>query len=220
MTARRLFLVALLLSCCLSSTTPIAYAAANAATTKAQKKQTAKDKREAAKAKRQEAKAKKAAAKARREAEKQSAATRANFEATIPTTAVGKTLKEINYIGNARPDLEAEFYFVVRSSSTCPHCVKLLPEVMAAYREMRATGKVELLYESFDTSAETAKEYLHKQAVAFPAAMRADMSKLPGAAPLMIPPPAAYIVDATGKRLASGPLPPMLENWRTHTVGQ
>ncbi|MBE6435713.1 MAG: hypothetical protein E7030_05860 [Akkermansiaceae bacterium] len=175
---------------------------------KSQKKKTAKEKREAAKAKRAEAKAKKAAAKARKEAEKKAAQTRADFESAEPTPPVGKALKELPYIGNARPDLTAEFYVVVRSSSTCPHCVKLLPEVMAAYKEMRATGKVELIYESFDNSAEKAEEHLMKQGVSFPAAMRADMGKLPGAAPLIIPPPAAYIIDAQGNRLASGPLPP------------
>ena len=216
---RRFLIAGLLVSCSLGMTMPQSWAAEKVThNQKSQKKKTAKEKREAAKAKRAEAKAKKAAAKARKEAEKKAAQTRADFEAAEPTTPVGKALKELSYIGNARPDLTAEFYVVVRSSSTCPHCVKLLPEAMAEYKEMRATGKVELIYESFDNSAEKAEEHLMKQGVSFPAAMRADMGKLPGAAPLIIPPPAAYIIDAQGNRLASGPLPPILQNWRQPTV--
>ncbi|MBR1996793.1 MAG: hypothetical protein IJ993_00100 [Akkermansia sp.] len=216
---RRFLVAALLISCSLSLTMPQSWAAEKITKNqKSKKKKTAKEKREAAKAKRAEAKAKKEAAKARKEAEKKAAQAQADFEAAEPTTPVGKALKEMQYVGSARPDLTAEFYVVVRSSSTCPHCVKLMPEVMAAYKEMRATGKVELIYESFDNSAEKAEEHLMKQGVNFPAAMRADMGKLPGAAPLIIPPPAAYIIDAQGNRLASGPLPPILQNWRQHTV--
>ncbi len=173
---------------------------------KSKKKKTTKEKRESAKAKRAEAKAKK-------EAQAQ-----ADFEVAEPSTPVGKALKEMNYVGSARPDLTADFYVVVRSSSTCPHCVKLLPEVMKAYKEMRATGKVELIYESFDNSAEKAEEHLMKQGVTCPAAMRADMGNLPGAAPLLFPPPAAYVIDAQGNRRANGPLAPVLTDWRKLTL--
>ena len=182
------------------------------------KKESAKTKREAAKAKREAAKAKKAEEKAKKAAAKKAAASQAAFEKTEATSAVGKALKNVEFIGIARPDVTADFYVVVRSSSTCPHCVKLLPEVIAAYKEMRASGKVELIYESFDSDAEKAQEHLTKQGASFPAALRAQTGNLPGAAPLMVPPPAAYIIDATGKRLASGPLAPVLADWRKITI--
>ena len=199
------------------------------ASSKSKKKKSAKEKREEAKAKREAAKAKKKAdkeakkaekeaAKAKKEAEEKAKEAQQAFEDAVATTPVGQALKGMQFVGNARPDVTAEYYFVVRSSSTCPHCVKLLPDVMAAYKEMRATGKVELLYESFDNSAEKAAEHLSSQGATFPAAMRAEMAKLPGAAPLMVPPPAAYVVDAQGKRIASGPLAPVLADWRKLTV--
>ena len=217
---KKLFYSILLLACTASLMTPTTMAADTAATAtkKTKKKQTAKEKREAAKAKREAAKAKKAAEKAKKEAASAAEKIQKDFEATEATTPVGMALKKMEFIGTARPDVTAEFYYVVRSSSTCPHCVKLLPEVQAAYQEMRATGKVELLYESFDNSADTAAEHLSKQGATFPAAMRATMGSLPGAAPLLIPPPAAYVVDAQGKRIASGPLAPVLADWRKLTV--
>ncbi len=215
---RTLLSAFVLLSCSLCLTAPQVWAADTPAAKKEKKKQSAIEKREAAKAKREAAKAKKAAEKARKAAAKKAAASQAEFEKTEATTAVGKALKGMEFVGAARPDVTAEFYFVVRSSSTCPHCVKLLPDVMAAYKEMQATRKVELIYESFDTTAEKAEEHLCQQGACFPVAMRAQMGNLPGAAPLMVPPPAAYIVDAEGNRLASGPLAPVLADWRKHTV--
>ena len=215
---RTLFSVLILLSGAVSLTVPQVWAAETTQSKKEKKKQSAKEKREAAKAKREAAKAKKAEEKARKAAAKKAAAAQGAFEQTVATSTVGKALKEIQYVGAARPDVTAEYYFVVRSSSTCPHCVKLLPEVMAAYTEMRATGKVELIYESFDNSAKAAEQHMNKNGIRFPVSMRAHMGNLPGAAPLMVPPPAAYVIDATGKRLASGPLAPVLADWRKLTV--
>lgn len=218
---KRYLLPLLLLACAIDFTAPAAIAAPTTATSsKNKKKMTAKERREAAKAKREAEKAAKEAKKAKKKAQQHADAIRAKFEAAEATTAVGKALKSMTYVGANRPDVTAEFYVVVRSSSTCPHCVRLLPEVEQAYTEMRATGKVELLYESFDNTAEQAETHLNQSGAAFPALMRAELSKLPGAAPLMIPPPAAYVVDANGKRLASGPLQPILQDWRKLTVEQ
>lgn len=218
---RNLIAAFILLSAGISLTAPPPVWAADAPAAKKEKKKSrTQKKKESAKAKREAAKAKKAEAKAKKEAAKKAAAAQAAFEETEATSAVGKALKNMQFIGASRPVLTADYYVVVRSSSTCPHCVKLLPDVLAAYTEMQATGKVELIYESFDTTPEKAEEHLRKQGATFPAAMRAQMCNLPGAAPLLVPPPAAYIVDAEGNRLASGPLAPVLANWRKHTIEQ
>lgn len=226
---KNLTVVFMLMTTTVHFTMPQVMADETITTSSKSKKKTAKEKREEAKAKREAAKAKKKAekeakkaekeaAKAKKEAESQAKKAQQAFEDTAATTPVGQALKQMQFIGTTRPDVTADYYFVVRSSSTCPHCVKLLPDVIAAYKEMRATGKVELLYESFDNSAEAAAEHLGKHTATFPAAMRAEMSALPGAAPLLIPPPAAYVIDAQGKRLASGPLAPVLADWRKLTV--
>ncbi len=216
---RRLILTLLLLSCTAICAAPFtAFADETPAAKREKKKQSAQKKREAANAKREAAKAKKEAEKAKKSAAAKAKKAQKAFEVAEATTPVGLALKKMEFIGANRPDVTAEYYFIVRSSSTCPHCVKLLPEVMAAYAEMRATGKVELIYESFDNDAAKAEEHLNKQGATFPAAMRAAMGNLPGAAPLLQPPPAAYVVDAQGKRLASGPLAPVLADWRKLTV--
>lgn len=216
----RTFLCAILmLTCSVSLTMPQVWAAETSATKQEKKKKlSSKEKKEAAKAKREAAKAKKKEAKAKKEAAAKAKKAQAAFEETEATTPVGQALKKMEFVGTARPNVNAEFYFVVRSSSTCPHCVKLLPDVLAAYEEMRASGRVELLYESFDNSETTAEEHLSKQGATFPVAMRAQLGNLPGAAPILVPPPAAYVVDAQGKRLASGPLAPVLADWRKLTV--
>ena len=216
---RSLLCAGLMLTCSVSLTMPQVWAAETSATKQEKKKKlSSKEKKEAAKAKREAAKAKKKEAKAKKEAAAKAKKAQAAFEETEATTPVGQALKKMEFVGTARPNVNAEFYFVVRSSSTCPHCVKLLPDVLAAYEEMRATGRVELLYESFDNSETTAEEHLSKQAATFPVVMRAQLGNLPGAAPILVPPPAAYVVDAQGKRLASGPLAPVLADWRKLTL--
>ena len=219
MMIRKLLLPLLLLGCTATCAAPFtALAAETTATKKDKKKKSAKEKRDAAKAKREAAKAKKEEEKAKKAAAAKAKKAQQAFEEAEATSPVGIALKKMEFVGTARPDVTAEYYFIVRSSSTCPHCVKLLPDVQAAYEEMRATGKVELIYESFDGDAAKAEEHLSKQGATFPAAMRAAMGNLPGAAPLLIPPPAAYVVDAQGNRLASGPLAPVLADWRKLTV--
>ena len=106
------------------------------------KKLTAKEKREAAKAKKAAAKAEKEAAKAKKVAAKKSAAAKRAFDSAEPTSKVGQFLKAQTYATDARPNLEAKYYVVYRSSSTCGHCHKLMPQILEAHALMLASAKV------------------------------------------------------------------------------
>lgn len=183
------------------------------------KKLTAQERKEAAKAKKAAAKAEKEAAKTRKAMAKKTAAAQKAFEAAEPTTPVGQFLKQQTYATSARPNLEAKYYIIYRSSSTCGHCHKLMPQVKEAYKEMKESGIVELIFDSYDGDLAATTSYLEKNEAIFPAAHNPAMQKLPGAVhQYLLLPPAIYIVDAQGKRLASGDARNVLPDWKKLTL--
>ena len=183
------------------------------------KKMTAKEKREAAKEKKAAAKAEKAAAKAKKQAEKKAAAIQRAFEAAEPTSAIGKFLKEQTFATDARPNLEAEYYVIFRSSSTCKHCHKLLPDVITAHAEMLASKKVDIIFDSYDGDLSATKDYLEKNGASFAAVHNPAMQKMPGAIhQYLLLPPGMYIVTAEGKYLTHGHASQVLPDWKKHTL--
>lgn len=190
------------------------------------KKTTAKEKREAAKAKKAAAKAEKEAAKAEKEAAKakkvaakKSAAAKRAFDTAEPTSKVGQFLKAQTYATDARPNLEAKYYVVYRSSSTCGHCHKLMPQILEAHALMQASGKVDLIFDSYDGNLSATTAYLEKNGATFAAVHNPAMQKMPGALhQYLLLPPGIYIVDAEGNRLASGPAAAVLPDWKKHTL--
>ncbi|MBQ3217531.1 MAG: thioredoxin family protein [Akkermansia sp.] len=183
------------------------------------KKLTAKEKREAAKAKKAAAKAEKEAAKAKKVAAKKSAAAKRAFDSAEPTSKVGQFLKAQTYATDARPNLEAKYYVVYRSSSTCGHCHKLMPQILEAHALMLASGKVDLIFDSYDGELSATTAYLEKNGATFAAVHNPAMQKMPGALhQYLILPPGIYIVDAEGNRLASGHAAAVLPDWKKHTL--
>lgn len=183
------------------------------------KKQSAKEKREAKKAQQAAAKAEKEAAKAQKLIAKKAAAAKRAFETAEPTSPVGKFLKEQTYATDARPNLEAKYYVIYRSSSTCVHCHKTLPQVLAAYAEMQQSGKVELIFDSYDGELSATTAYLQKNKIPFPAVHNPAMQKMPGALHKYLAlPPGMFIVTAEGKRIAEGHLSAVLPDWKKHTL--
>ncbi len=215
--------IAILLGLC-TWTLPVAEAQSSATSSRSvkkekKKKQSAKEKREAIKAQKAAAKAEKEAAKAQKLAAKKAAAAKRAFETTEPTTPVAKFLKEQTYATDARPNLEAKYYVIYRSSSTCVHCHKILPQVLTAYAEMLASGKVELIFDSYDGELSATTAYLKKHNIPFPAVHNPAMQKMPGALHKYLAlPPGMFIVTADGKRIAEGDARGVLPDWKKHTL--
>lgn len=222
--------LALLLGLC-TWALPVAEAQSSATSSRSvkkdkKKKQSAKEKREAQKARKAAAKAEKEAAKAEKEAAKaqklaakKAAAAKRAFETTEPTTPVAKFLKEQTYATDARPNLGAKYYVIYRSSSTCVHCHKMMPQVLAAYAEMQSSGKVELIFDSYDGELSATTAYLKKHNIPFPAVHNPAMQKMPGALHKYLAlPPGMFIVTAEGKRIAEGDARGVLPDWKKHTL--
>ncbi|MBR5895608.1 MAG: hypothetical protein IKZ13_08720 [Akkermansia sp.] len=169
--------------------------------------------------KREAAKAAKAAEKAKKKAAKQSKKMQQAFERTEPTSAVGKFLKEQTYATDARPNLNAQYYLIFRSSSTCKHCHKMLPDIIAAHSEMMAGGKVDIVFDSYDGELSATKAYLEKNGASFAAAHNPAMQKMPGALhQYLLLPPGIYIVTAEGKCITHGHASQVLPDWKKHTI--
>lgn len=183
------------------------------------KKSSAKEKREAAKAKKAAAKAEKEAEKAKKAASRKAAAVKRAFESAEPTSKVGQFLKTQTYATDARPNLEAKYYVVYRSSSTCGHCHKLLPQILEAHAKMLASGKVDLIFDSYDGDLSATTAYLEKNGASFAAVHNPAMQKMPGAIhQYLCLPPGIYIVDAEGNRLVNGHAAAVLPDWQKHTL--
>ena len=159
------------------------------------------------------------AAQARRQAERRAARLQRAFNEAEPTAPVPQFLKAQTYGTDARPNLEAKYYVVFRSSSTCRHCHAILPQVIDAHAQMLASGIVDVIFDSYDGDLAATREYLEKNNAPFAAIHNPAMVKMPGGVhQYLLLPPAIYIVDAQGNRIASGPAASVLPDWRKHTI--
>lgn len=112
----------------------------------------------------------------------------------------------IQYLTEARPAADAQFYIYLCSASWCPPCRAIMPKVVAMYPEIKAAGG-EIILLCFDQTPEAGKAYAKKYDAGFPFVMSGFQSvgslKLPGfSAPRGIP--HATFVSADGKVLYSG----------------
>ncbi len=87
-----------------------------------------------------------------------------------------------------------------------------MPSVVEAYKDMKASGLVELILVDFDRTPEAAAAYVAKYGANFPAIMAEHAASLPGyESPRGIP--SAILVDAQGKVLRKGH-GSMVAKWR------
>lgn len=68
--------------------------------------------------------------------------------------AIPDALSKVEYITDVRPKENAKVYFLFQSRSTCGHCVRHTPEIIAQYKRMRGKGaEVVLLSADADDAA-------------------------------------------------------------------
>lgn len=99
---------------------------------------------------------------------------------------------------NGTPSQDAHYYIYLQSASWCGPCCKEMPEIAAAYPEMKESG-VELILIGCDDTAEASQRYLEKYHAQFPGIHYKDsaLNTLPGFTPAKGIPD-AIIVDREG----------------------
>ena len=156
----------------------------------------------------------KKAKKGKKKAEKEEAA--AEEEATEESVVAAK-IKNNDYFTEAKPNLKAQYYIFLQSASWCGPCNAEMPEVVKAYEQMKASGKVELILLSHDDNPTAGKGFLTKYKATFPGTMNngASVPPLPPAKGI----PNATIMKADGSVIESGH-GSIIRGWKNQTIGK
>ena len=123
---------------------------------------------------------------------------------------------------NAKPETNADYYIYLCSASWCPHCLKEMPTVVAEYKKMKHSRKVELVLISHDRSLLDAKDFPRKLKLRCPTLWIEDMRhkaflRLPGFSDDGCGIPHVFMVDKNGKLLMRGH-GSIVKDWRRYTV--
>lgn len=115
--------------------------------------------------------------------------------------SVMSSLSEMD-VFNAEPDKKAKFFFYLQSASSCPHCIKAMPNIVKIYPEMKK-DKVEIILCGWDRTKEGAENYLKTFEAPFPGVMREEGKGLPGFVEVRGIPHATF-VNAKGQLIEDG----------------
>ena len=132
-------------------------------------------------------------------------------------SVVAAKLKGNTYFTESEPNLNAEYFIFLESASWCGPCNKEMPDVAKAYELMKASGKVELILLSADSTEKDALGFLQKHKATFPGLMPkgASVPERPQAKGI----PNATIMKADGTIIESGH-GSIIRNWKAQTIGR
>ena len=139
-------------------------------------------------------------------------------DAEVEESVVAAKLKGNTYFTDSKPNLNAKYFIFLESASWCGPCNAEMPEVVKAYEEMKASGKVELILLSADRTAAEAKGFLDKYKATFPGLMPKSGASVP-ARPEARGIPNATIMKADGTVLDSGH-GSIIRGWKDKTIGK
>lgn len=131
-------------------------------------------------------------------------------------SVIGNLLSEAEYLTDARPNPEAEFYIILYSASWCGPCRAEMPKIAKEYAEIAATGKVELVLFSADRTPDAAINFVSSNNGNFPIIAKNKFPQLPNV-PQMQGIPAASFYKADGTLITNGH-GSMVMQWREHTI--
>lgn len=127
-------------------------------------------------------------------------------------------MKKVKKIKN-RVNEKADYFVFLYSASWCGPCCKEMPEIVKLYKEMKRSGKVDIILFSHDKTPKEAADFVKRFKIRFLTVMSSDKNapKVPGfSAPGGIP--HCCIVDRNGKVITQGHPQNVLENWKDVTI--
>ncbi len=128
-------------------------------------------------------------------------------------TDTQKFIKKLDYI-QTKPNVKADYFILLNTASWCPPCRRAMPGIVEAYKDIKASKKVELIILSADRSEDAAKDYLKGYKAKIPAVM--GTPKIPGYVPSNGI-PNVTIIDKDGKTIVNGG-PSLILDWKKHTL--
>ncbi len=129
------------------------------------------------------------------------------------SNTVGAAIAALPLLNEVSPSTSAQYYVYLCSAGWCAPCNREMPHIVEAYKDMKASGKVELLLLDYDYTEDEANAFIEKYGMMFPATMSVHSASLPGfTGPRGIP--YAIIVDGEGNVVAKG-YGAILRDWKT-----
>ena len=138
-------------------------------------------------------------------------------KAASPVATAVKKVKKVK----GRVNDKADYYIYLYSASWCGPCCKEMPEIVELYKDIKKSGKVDIILFCQDKTLPAAKNFVKQFGIKFLTVMGNDdkVSKVPGhAAPGGIP--HCIFVDRYGRTVASGHPGNILSRWEALTIGK
>lgn len=132
-----------------------------------------------------------------------------------PVVTAVKKVKKVK----GRVNEKADYFIYLYSASWCGPCCKEMPEIVDLYKDIKKSGKVDIILFCQDKTPAAAKNFVKNFGIKFLTVMGNDdkAAKVPGhSAPGGIP--HCIFVDRNGKQITSGHPGNILSEWKSFTI--
>lgn len=136
-------------------------------------------------------------------------------QAPSPVVPAVKKMKRIKGNANAK----ADYYIYLFSASWCGPCCKEMPNIVKTYKDMKKSGKVDIILFCQDKTPDKAKDFIKQFRIPFMTVMGSDpkASAVPGYSPVSGI-PHCIVVDRYGRVITKGHPGNLLHAWESLTI--
>lgn len=127
-------------------------------------------------------------------------------------------LKKVKKV-KGRVNDKADYFIFLYSASWCGPCCKEMPNIVETYKDIKKSGKVDIVLFCQDRTPDAAKSFVNNFRIKFLTLMGNDdkCAKVPGHAPSGGI-PHCNIVDRNGRTIIAGHPGNVLEHWKSYTI--
>lgn len=139
-------------------------------------------------------------------------------KAKQPASPIIPAVKRVKKVkGNV--NAKADYYIYLFSASWCGPCCKEMPNIVNTYKDMKKSGKVDIILFCQDKDMSGAKDFVKKFRIPFMTIMGNDskVSQVPGYSPTSGI-PHCIIVDRYGRVITQGHPGNLLRSWEALTI--
>ena len=129
-------------------------------------------------------------------------------------------LKKVKKV-KGRVNDKADYFIFLYSASWCGPCCKEMPNIVETYKDIKKSGKVDIVLFCQDRTPDAAKSFVNNFRIKFLTVMGNDdkCAKVPGHAPSGSI-PYSIVVDRYGRKITAGHPASIIPSWESHTIGK